>query len=202
MAGKTSAPADLNRCDEASAMDNQLEILEAQALKLSAGERAACARPLLASLDEDTEMEEAWATEIERRIADVEKWCCSGYCHCRCSCPASRRVEMKPVVAAAALADPRDAAAFHTAKADAELGLAPVAEFERSASLILANPRLYLPWRPTPLSFAQVSLQSDLPNHPGGALDSRCGTPSPAAGVLPTIRRFSRWARRIPSEQR
>ncbi|MCP5248201.1 MAG: addiction module protein [Candidatus Accumulibacter sp.] len=74
-------------------MDIQLEILEAETRKLSTGERAAFAQPLLASLDEDTEMDEAWATEIERRIADVEKWCCSGYCHCRCSCPASRRVE-------------------------------------------------------------------------------------------------------------
>lgn len=53
-------------------MGNQLEILEAEALKLTAGERAAFAQLLLASLDEDTEIEDAWAAEIERRIADVE----------------------------------------------------------------------------------------------------------------------------------
>ena len=49
-----------------------LETLEAEALKLTAGERAAFAQLLLASLDEDAEIEDAWAAEIERRIADVE----------------------------------------------------------------------------------------------------------------------------------
>ena len=53
-------------------MGNQLEILEAEALKLTAGERAAFAQLLLASLDEDAEIEEAWAAEVERRISDVE----------------------------------------------------------------------------------------------------------------------------------
>jgi putative addiction module component (TIGR02574 family) len=53
-------------------MENQLEALEAQALKLTAGERAAFARFLLASLDEDVEIEDAWAAEVERRIAEVE----------------------------------------------------------------------------------------------------------------------------------
>ncbi len=50
----------------------QLEILEAEALKLTPGERAALAQRLLASLDEDAEIEEAWAVEVERRIAEVE----------------------------------------------------------------------------------------------------------------------------------
>lgn len=53
-------------------MGNQLEALETEALKLTAGERAAFAQLLLASLDEDAELEDAWATEIERRIADIE----------------------------------------------------------------------------------------------------------------------------------
>jgi putative addiction module component (TIGR02574 family) len=53
-------------------METQLEILESEALKLTPGERAALAQRLLASLDEDAEIEEAWAAEIERRIADVE----------------------------------------------------------------------------------------------------------------------------------
>ena len=53
-------------------MENQLELLEAEALKLSANERAAFAQLLLASLDEDTEIEEAWAIETERRIAEIE----------------------------------------------------------------------------------------------------------------------------------
>ena len=54
------------------AMGIQLETLEAEALKLTSGERAAFAQLLLASLDEDAEIEEAWAVEVERRIADVE----------------------------------------------------------------------------------------------------------------------------------
>lgn len=53
-------------------MGNQLEALEAEALKLTSGERAAFAQLLLASLDEDAEIEEAWATEVDRRIAGVE----------------------------------------------------------------------------------------------------------------------------------
>lgn len=53
-------------------MGNQLELLEAEALQLTAGERAAFAQLLLASLDEDAEIEEAWAAETERRISDIE----------------------------------------------------------------------------------------------------------------------------------
>ena len=53
-------------------MGNRLEVLEAEALTLSPGERAAFAQLLLASLDEDTEIEDAWAAEVERRIAAVE----------------------------------------------------------------------------------------------------------------------------------
>lgn len=53
-------------------MGNQLELLEAEALKLTASERAALAQLLLASLDENTEVEAAWAAETERRISDIE----------------------------------------------------------------------------------------------------------------------------------
>jgi putative addiction module component (TIGR02574 family) len=53
-------------------MTTPLETLEAEAMKLSSGERAAFAQILLASLDEDAEIEDAWALEVERRIADVE----------------------------------------------------------------------------------------------------------------------------------
>jgi putative addiction module component (TIGR02574 family) len=53
-------------------METQLETLEQEALKLSPGERAALAQRLLASLDEDKEIKDAWAAEVERRIADVE----------------------------------------------------------------------------------------------------------------------------------
>ena len=53
-------------------MGNQLELLEAEALQLTAGERVAFAQLLLASLDEDAEIEEAWAAETEHRIADIE----------------------------------------------------------------------------------------------------------------------------------
>jgi putative addiction module component (TIGR02574 family) len=53
-------------------MDTELEKVEAEALKLKPGERAALAQRLLASLEEDKEIEEAWAQEVERRIAEVE----------------------------------------------------------------------------------------------------------------------------------
>ena len=53
-------------------MENQLELLEAEALKLSTAERAAFAQLLLASLDEDAEIEDAWALETERRMTEIE----------------------------------------------------------------------------------------------------------------------------------
>ena len=53
-------------------METRLERLEQEALKLTPSERAALAQRLLASLDVDADIEEAWAAEVERRIADVE----------------------------------------------------------------------------------------------------------------------------------
>lgn len=53
-------------------METEMEKLEAEALKLTPGERAALAQRLLASLEEDAGIEEAWAAEVERRIAEAE----------------------------------------------------------------------------------------------------------------------------------
>ncbi len=49
---------------------------------------------------------------------------------------------MKLVVVPAALAELHDAAAFYTASANLDLGLAFVAEFERGANAIFANPKV------------------------------------------------------------
>ena len=56
---------------------------------------------------------------------------------------------MKLVVAPPALAELHDTAAFYTLKANVELGLAFVAEFERTANLVLANPLLGAVFRGT-----------------------------------------------------
>ena len=48
------------------------EELETELLKLSRPERARLAEQLISSLDEDCEIEEAWAAEIDKRIAEVE----------------------------------------------------------------------------------------------------------------------------------
>ena len=53
-------------------MSSRLEILEAEALKLTAEERARLADRLIASLSDDADVEEAWAAEVERRIAEIE----------------------------------------------------------------------------------------------------------------------------------
>lgn len=53
-------------------MQTQFETLEAEALKLTVAERAKLAEHLIASLDEDSEIEEAWAAETDRRIAEIE----------------------------------------------------------------------------------------------------------------------------------
>ena len=56
---------------------------------------------------------------------------------------------MKLVVAPPALAELHDAATFYTLKANVDLGLAFVAEFERTANLVLANPLLGAVFRGT-----------------------------------------------------
>ena len=53
-------------------MPSQLQIVEAEALKLSAEERAQLADRLIASIFEDHDIEDAWAVEVERRIAEIE----------------------------------------------------------------------------------------------------------------------------------
>ena len=53
-------------------MSNQLEIVEAQALKLTAEERAQLADRLITSLFEDHEIEDIWAAEVEHRIEEIE----------------------------------------------------------------------------------------------------------------------------------
>ena len=56
---------------------------------------------------------------------------------------------MKLVVSPPALAELHDAAAFYTLKANVELGLAFVAEFERTANLVLDSPLLGVVFRGT-----------------------------------------------------
>lgn len=56
---------------------------------------------------------------------------------------------MKLVIAPPALAELHAAAAFYTLKGNVELGLAFVAEFERAANLVLANPQLGAVFRGT-----------------------------------------------------
>jgi putative addiction module component (TIGR02574 family) len=53
-------------------MSSRVEVLEAEAMKLTAEERARLADRLIASLSEDAQIEEAWAVEVERRIAEIE----------------------------------------------------------------------------------------------------------------------------------
>ena len=52
-------------------MPTQVEVLEAEAMKLTAEEREHLADRLI-SLAEDADIEEAWAVEVERRIAEIE----------------------------------------------------------------------------------------------------------------------------------
>ena len=52
-------------------MDNTLEVLEAEALKLAPGDRSRLAERLLASLDEDEEIEAAWDTVADEREAEI-----------------------------------------------------------------------------------------------------------------------------------
>ena len=53
-------------------MNLTVETLEAEALRLSNQERARLVERLIASLDTDSEIEDAWAAEVERRNAEIE----------------------------------------------------------------------------------------------------------------------------------
>jgi putative addiction module component (TIGR02574 family) len=53
-------------------MSSTIEAIEAEALQLPAAERARLVERLIASLDADPGVEEAWAAEVERRNAEIE----------------------------------------------------------------------------------------------------------------------------------
>ncbi len=53
-------------------MTSPVEALEAEVLQLPAAERARLVERLIASLDADPAVEEAWVAEIERRHAEIE----------------------------------------------------------------------------------------------------------------------------------
>lgn len=53
-------------------MSSTVEALEAEALQLSAAERGRLIERLIASLDVDPGVDDAWAAEVERRNAQIE----------------------------------------------------------------------------------------------------------------------------------
>lgn len=56
----------------AEKMSSTLEMIEAEALRLSPAERARLVEKLILSLQVDPEVEEAWAAQVERRNAELE----------------------------------------------------------------------------------------------------------------------------------
>jgi putative addiction module component (TIGR02574 family) len=56
-------------------MTEKSQVLLKEALKLTANERAEVAEQLIASLDEaaDTDVEQAWQEEVQRRLQQVER---------------------------------------------------------------------------------------------------------------------------------
>ncbi len=52
-------------------MRSIIEEFESAAMKLSRAERARLAERLIASLDEDVEIEQAWAEEVRRRVEEL-----------------------------------------------------------------------------------------------------------------------------------
>jgi putative addiction module component (TIGR02574 family) len=53
-------------------MSPSIESVEAEALRLPAQERANLVERLIASLDIDPQVEDAWAAEVERRAAEID----------------------------------------------------------------------------------------------------------------------------------
>ncbi|MES2048690.1 MAG: addiction module protein [Pseudomonadota bacterium] len=54
-------------------MSSSVEVLEAEVLQLPAAQRAHLVERLIASLDVDPEIEEAWAIEVERRLTEIDR---------------------------------------------------------------------------------------------------------------------------------
>jgi putative addiction module component (TIGR02574 family) len=52
-------------------MSSLVEQVESAAMQLPRAERARLAERLIASLDEEARVEQAWAVEIERRVAEL-----------------------------------------------------------------------------------------------------------------------------------
>jgi putative addiction module component (TIGR02574 family) len=65
-------PSIILREREDQTMSVRGETLEAEALQLPPEDRAKLVDKLIASLDIDPEVEEAWAAEVERRNAEIE----------------------------------------------------------------------------------------------------------------------------------
>lgn len=59
-------------------METPFDKLTSEALKLTSSERAAFAQLLLESLDVDAEIDDAWAAEVGRRIAEYESGAVQG----------------------------------------------------------------------------------------------------------------------------
>lgn len=55
-----------------ASVNTNLEVLEAEVLKLAPVDRSHLLERLIASLDIDPEVEEAWAREADRRDAELE----------------------------------------------------------------------------------------------------------------------------------
>lgn len=53
-------------------MSTTVEELEAEVLSLSSAQRARLVEKLIASLDSEPDIENAWAAEVERRHAEIE----------------------------------------------------------------------------------------------------------------------------------
>lgn len=53
-------------------MSLPVEILESEVLQLPPADRAYLLEKLIASLDVDPDVEEAWAAEVERRLIEIE----------------------------------------------------------------------------------------------------------------------------------
>ena len=53
-------------------MQTPIELITTEAMKLTTDEREAIVQVLIASLENDAQADEALATEVERRIAEIE----------------------------------------------------------------------------------------------------------------------------------
>jgi len=142
-------------------MSTSIEVLEAEALKLAPADRSHLLERLIASLDPDPEVEEAWEREADRREAELESGAVAavpGH-----EAMARLRSKLSPVTYSlhpGAEQDIADALDFYAEHAGSVVAQRFFSEFERVANLLVEYPGFGHSYNEGPKNLSVASLSA------------------------------------------